>query len=80
MPVVPASAGIGYFTSMDQALIGAMADAGLARGCDTVQWPVVTRIPKGWLVWPAAGFHKHRRRSGLHSVTKYRTLFWSIQL
>ncbi|MES1956253.1 inorganic phosphate transporter [Salinisphaera hydrothermalis] len=53
--VVLAAVGFGYFTSMNQALIGAMAGAGLARGRDTVQWPVVKGILKGWLVGPAAG-------------------------
>jgi PiT family inorganic phosphate transporter len=46
----------GYFTSMNQALIGAMAGTGLARGRGTVQWPVVNGILKGWLMGPAAGF------------------------
>jgi PiT family inorganic phosphate transporter len=45
----------GYFTSMNQALIGAMAGAGLARGRETVQWPVAIGILKGWVVGPAAG-------------------------
>lgn len=54
--VVLAAVGFGYFTSMNQALIGAMAGAGLARGRDTVQWPAVMGILKGWLVGPAAGF------------------------
>ncbi len=54
--VVLVAVSFGYLTSMNQALIGAMAGAGLARGRDTVQWPVVTGILKGWLVGPAAGF------------------------
>jgi PiT family inorganic phosphate transporter len=54
--VVLAAVGFGYFTSMNQALIGAMAGTGLARGRDTVKWPVVMGILKGWLVGPAAGF------------------------
>ena len=41
---------------MDQALVGAMAGAGLARGRNTVQWPVVKDILKGWLIGPAAEF------------------------
>lgn len=44
----------GYFTSMNQALIGAMAGAGLARGRETVRWPVVRGILWGWLVGPVA--------------------------
>jgi PiT family inorganic phosphate transporter len=54
--VVLVAVGFGYLTSMNQALIGAMAGAGLARGRDTVQMPVVKGILKGWLVGPAAGF------------------------
>lgn len=45
----------GYFTSMNQALIGAMAGAGLARGRETVQWPVVRGILLGWMLGPLAG-------------------------
>jgi PiT family inorganic phosphate transporter len=45
----------GYFTSMNQALIGAMMGAGLARGQHAVRWPVVRGILLGWLIGPAAG-------------------------
>ncbi|AWN16786.1 inorganic phosphate transporter [Salinisphaera sp. LB1] len=54
--VVLAAVAFGYLTSMNQALVGAMAGAGLARGRDTVQWPAVKGILKGWLVGPGAGF------------------------
>ena len=45
----------GLFTSMNQALIGAMAGAGLARGRQTVRWPQVAGILKGWAIGPASG-------------------------
>jgi PiT family inorganic phosphate transporter len=53
--VVFAAVSVGYFTSMNQALVGAMAGAGLARGRQTVQWPTVYGILKGWAVGPASG-------------------------
>lgn len=53
--VVLTAVGCGYFTSMNQALIGAMAGAGLARRRDTVRWPIVRGILLGWLIGPAAG-------------------------
>ncbi|HET8528529.1 MAG TPA: anion permease [Gaiellaceae bacterium] len=46
----------GYFTSMNQALIAAMAGAGLARGRQTVDRAQLTAILRGWLIGPAAGF------------------------
>jgi PiT family inorganic phosphate transporter len=54
--VVLAAVGFGYFTSMNQALIGAMAGAGLARGQHTVHRKNITGILRGWLAGPAAGF------------------------
>jgi PiT family inorganic phosphate transporter len=45
----------GYFTSMNQALIGAMAGAGLARGRETVQRQQVLAILRGWLIGPLSG-------------------------
>ena len=42
----------GYFTSMNQALVGAMAGAGLARGRQTVQKKTVVGILEGWAVGP----------------------------
>lgn len=53
--VVLTAVSFGYFTSMNQALIGAMAGAGIARRRDTVRWPVVRGILLGWLIGPAAG-------------------------
>ena len=45
----------GYFTSMNQALIGAMAGAGFARGRATIERKTVLGILRGWLIGPAAG-------------------------
>lgn len=42
----------GYFTSMNQALVGAMAGAGFARGRQTVQRGTVIGILKGWAIGP----------------------------
>ncbi|MGH2442376.1 MAG: inorganic phosphate transporter [Chloroflexota bacterium] len=46
----------GLFTSMNQALIGAMAGAGLARGRQTVNRSVLYGILKGWAISPISGF------------------------
>ena len=54
--VVLTAVGFGDFTSMNQALIGAMAGAGLARGRETVRRPVLLGILRGWAIGPAAGF------------------------
>jgi PiT family inorganic phosphate transporter len=45
----------GYFTSMNQALIGAMAGAGLARGRETVQRRQIIGILRGWAIGPLSG-------------------------
>jgi PiT family inorganic phosphate transporter len=45
----------GLFTSMNQALVGAMAGAGLARGKETVQVSTVFGILKGWGISPVTG-------------------------
>lgn len=54
--VVLLAVSFGFFTSMNQALVGAMAGAGLARGRHTIQWPSIWNIIKGWLVGPPSGF------------------------
>ncbi len=54
--VVLVAVSFGYFTSMNQALVGAMAGAGLARGRHTVHRKSITGILRGWLIGPAAGF------------------------
>jgi PiT family inorganic phosphate transporter len=53
--VVLAAVAFGYFTSMNQALVGAMAGAGLARGRETVHRATVAAILRGWVVGPALG-------------------------
>lgn len=45
----------GFFTSLNQALIGAMAGTGLARGRGAVDRSVVGGILAGWAVGPASG-------------------------
>jgi inorganic phosphate transporter, PiT family len=45
----------GVFTSMNQALIGAMAGTGLARGRETVQRHQILGILRGWLIGPLSG-------------------------
>jgi PiT family inorganic phosphate transporter len=53
--VVIAAVSQGLFTSMNQALIGAMAGTGLARGQQTVQWRQMKAIFRGWLIGPISG-------------------------
>lgn len=53
--VLTAVVGFGDFTSMNQALVGAMAGAGIARGVETVRWTTLRAILKGWLVGPFSG-------------------------
>ena len=45
----------GTFTSMNQALVGAMAGAGLARHRSAVRWPMVRGILLGWALGPLSG-------------------------
>lgn len=54
--VVLSAVGFGYFTSMNQALIGAMAGAGLARDRRTIDNRVILAIIRGWVIGPGAGF------------------------
>ena len=53
--VVLVAVAFGLFTSMNQALIGAMAGAAAARGRDTIRRGTVYGILAGWLIGPAAG-------------------------
>jgi PiT family inorganic phosphate transporter len=46
----------GAFTSMNQALVGGMAGAGIARGERTIHWPTLRGILIGWAVGPVSGF------------------------
>jgi inorganic phosphate transporter, PiT family len=45
----------GYFTSMNQALVGAMIGAGIARRQSTVIWKTVRGLLAGWAVGPLSG-------------------------
>jgi PiT family inorganic phosphate transporter len=45
----------GLFTSMNQALVGAMFGTGLARGKQTVQTATLIGIVKGWAISPITG-------------------------
>jgi PiT family inorganic phosphate transporter len=54
--VVLTAVGFGYFTSMNQALIGAMAGTGLARDRRTIETKVILGIVRGWIIGPGAGF------------------------
>jgi PiT family inorganic phosphate transporter len=53
--VVIAAVAFGFFTSMNQALVGAMAGAGAARGRRTVNRSTLAGILRGWAFGPAAG-------------------------
>ncbi len=53
--VVLATVAFGLFTSMNQALVGAIAGTGLARGRQTVDLATLRGILRGWLLGPAAG-------------------------
>jgi PiT family inorganic phosphate transporter len=52
--VVLAAVAFGFFTSMNQALVGAMAGAGFARGRETVHLSTLISILQGWVLGPAA--------------------------
>jgi len=52
--VVLVAVAFGLFTSMNQALIGAMTGAAAARGRHTVQRRTLYGIFAGWLIGPTA--------------------------
>lgn len=54
--VILVSVAFGYFTSLNQALVGAMLGTGLARGQSTVLWKPVRSILTGWALGPVSGF------------------------
>lgn len=54
--VVLAAITQGFFTSMNQALIGAMAGTGAARGRQTIKRRQLLGILRGWLIGPVSGF------------------------
>src|SRR3954468_11838179 len=64
--VVLAAVAFGFFTSMNQALVAAMAGAGFARGRDAVHVQTLVGILQGWLLGPAGGVgdRLHRRAHG----------------
>jgi inorganic phosphate transporter, PiT family len=45
----------GFFTSMNQALVGSMIGAGMARHRSTVLWKAIRGILAGWTVGPVSG-------------------------
>ena len=49
------SVAFGFFTSMNQALVGAMVGAGVARRASTVLWKPIRSILVGWSVGPVSG-------------------------
>jgi PiT family inorganic phosphate transporter len=53
--VVITAVALGFFTSMNQALVGAMTGAGVARGRETVSRRVLLGILRGWMFGPTAG-------------------------
>jgi PiT family inorganic phosphate transporter len=53
--VVLAAVGFGFFTSMNQALVGAMAGTAAARGRHTVRGATLVAILRGWVIGPGAG-------------------------
>jgi PiT family inorganic phosphate transporter len=52
--VVLAAVAFGFFTSMNQALVAAMAGAGFARGREAVHVETLVGIVQGWLLGPGA--------------------------
>ena len=53
--VILVSVSFGYFTSMNQALVGAMIGAGLSRGGATIIRRSVRSILSGWALGPVSG-------------------------
>lgn len=53
--VVFLAVAFGFFTSMNQSLLGAMMGAGIARGTGTIEWKAIKDIVKGWIIAPASG-------------------------
>lgn len=53
--VVLTAVAFGLFTSMNQALVGAMTGAGVARGRRTVNASSLYGILRGWVIGPGAG-------------------------
>ncbi len=53
--VVLLAVAFGFFTSMNQALVGAMMGAGIARGNASIDWKAISNIVKGWIIAPISG-------------------------
>ena len=53
--VILVSVAFGFFTSMNQALVGAMIGAGMARRRSAVLWKAIRSILLGWGVGPLSG-------------------------
>ncbi len=53
--VVLSAVAFGFFTSMNQALVGAMSGAGIARGRQSVHAATLFGILRGWVAGPGAG-------------------------
>jgi PiT family inorganic phosphate transporter len=53
--VILVSVAFGLFTSMNQALVGAMIGVGVARGQSAVLWKTIRSILLGWSVGPVSG-------------------------
>jgi len=53
--VILVSVAFGLFTSMNQALVGAMIGAGIARHRSTVLWKPIRSILLGWTAGPISG-------------------------
>ncbi len=53
--VILAYVAFGYFTSMNQALVGSMIGAGVARRQSTVIWKTVRELLAGWAIGPLSG-------------------------
>ncbi|MGP8077270.1 MAG: anion permease [Thermoplasmata archaeon] len=54
--VILVSVSFGLFTSLNQALVGAMIGTGVARGQSTVLWKPIRSILLGWAAGPVSGF------------------------
>lgn len=53
--VILVSVAFGLFTSMNQALVGSMIGAGVARRSSTVLWKAIRGILAGWALGPVSG-------------------------
>ncbi|MCI4349953.1 MAG: inorganic phosphate transporter family protein [Thermoplasmata archaeon] len=53
--VILAFVTVGYFTSINQALVGAMVGVGLARQRSTVKWATIRDLLGGWALGPTSG-------------------------